>query len=102
MDRIAMLKEVLAADPANVLARYGLAMEFSKAGETDDAMAEFKRLITENPNYLAAYQQGAQTLLNAERYDEARELLNQGIATAERNGNSHAKSEMEGMLDSIF
>ncbi len=102
MDRIALLKEVLAADPANVLARYGLAMEFSKAGETDAAMAEFKRLIADNPNYVAAYQQGAQTLLNAERNDEARELLNQGIAIAERDGNSHAKSEMEGMLDSIF
>lgn len=97
-----MLKQVLAADPSNVLARYGLAMELSKAGETDAAMSEFKRLISDNPNYIAAYQQGAQTLLNAERYDEARDLLNQGIATAERNGNSHAKSEMEGMLDGIF
>jgi tetratricopeptide (TPR) repeat protein len=102
MDRIATLKEVLAADPANILARYGLAMEYSKAGDTDAAVTEFKRLITENPNYIAAYQQGAQTLLNAERYDEARELLNQGIAVADRAGNQHAKSEMEGMLDSIF
>lgn len=97
-----MLKEALAADPANVLARYGLAMEFSKSGETDAAMEQFKRLIADNPNYIAAYQQGAQTLLNAERFGEAKELLNQGIAVAERAANPHAKSEMESMLDGIF
>ncbi|HET8667992.1 MAG TPA: tetratricopeptide repeat protein [Terriglobales bacterium] len=93
-----MLKEVLAADPNNVLARYGLAMEYSKTGDTEAALAEFNRLIADNPEYVAAYQQAAQTLLNAERHDAAREMLNRGIASAERSGNAHARSEMEGML----
>jgi cytochrome c-type biogenesis protein CcmH/NrfG len=102
MDRIAMLKEVLAADPANVLARYGLGMEYSRVGDTEAALEVFRKLLSDNPNYVAAYQQAAQTLINAERTGDAREILNQGIAAAERVNNAHAKSEMEGMLDGLF
>lgn len=101
MDRIAMLKDMLASDPGNALARYGLAMEYSNSGNTDAALAEFSALRQANPDYIAAYQQAAQTLVNAERYDEARQMLEQGIAAAQRAGNSHARSEMEGMLDEI-
>lgn len=101
MDRIAMLKDLLASDPGNVLARYGLAMEYSKTGETEAALAEFNTLRQSNPDYIAAYQQAAQTLVNAERYDEARLMLEQGMAAAQRAGNNHARSEMEGMLDEI-
>src|SRR5512142_2837484 len=101
MNRIEMLKELLATDGNNVLARYGLALEYSKAGDTDAALAEFRNLISANPNYIAAYQQAAQTLVNAERLDEARQMLSEGIAVAARVGNQHARSEMEGLLDEI-
>jgi len=101
MERIALLKEVLAGDPNNVLARYGLAMEYSKSGETDAALAEFNALIAANPGYVAAYQQGAQALVNAERFEEAKELLQRGMAAAESAKNPHARSEMEMMLDEI-
>jgi cytochrome c-type biogenesis protein CcmH/NrfG len=101
MERIAMLKEVLAGDPNNVLARYGLAMEYSKWGQTDEALAEFNALIAANPAYVAAYQQAAQTLINAERFDDAKVMLEKGTATAESANNPHAKSEMEMMLEEI-
>ena len=35
MDRIAALSEILAADPEDAFARYGLAMEYSKAGQIE-------------------------------------------------------------------
>ena len=37
MDKIAMLNEILAQDPNNAFARYGLAMEYAGRGETDTA-----------------------------------------------------------------
>ena len=40
----------------------------------------------------------AQTLVKAERVDEAKNMLQQGIASARRTGNLHAQSEMEAML----
>ncbi len=95
-----MLKEVLAGDANNVLARYGLAMEYSKTGATDDALAEFDALIAANPGYVAAYQQAAQTLVNAERFDDAKQMLQRGMAAAAQAKNPHARSEMEMMLES--
>lgn len=99
MDRIAMLKEVLAANPNDAFARYGLAMEYAKTGDIDTALAEYKRVIEINPEYTAAYQMAGQMLASAGRGDEARQMLEGGVACARRAGNSHAVSEMQGMLE---
>lgn len=100
-DRLTMLQEILAQDPANKLARYGLAMEFSNAGQTDAAVAEFQKLIAQDPAYANAYFMAAQALQKAERADEAKAMLTQGIAAAQKNGNRHAESEMQAMLDEL-
>jgi cytochrome c-type biogenesis protein CcmH/NrfG len=101
MDRIAMLNEVLAQNPKDAFARYGLAMEFSKLGDVDRALAEFGRLLESNPDYTPGYFMAAQTLARAERSAEAKQMLNQGIASAKRTGNTHAESEMQAMLDDL-
>ena len=98
MDRIATLNEILTENPKDAFARYGLAMEYSKQGDFDRALAEFSILLEGHPEYTAGYFMAAQTLAKAARIDEARKLLNDGIASALRTGNSHAQSEMEGML----
>lgn len=98
MDRVAMLTEILADNPNDTFARYGLAMEYSKAGEAERALEEFGKLLSANPDYTAGYFMAAQTLARAERLAEARKMLADGIASAKRTGNAHAQSEMEGML----
>jgi hypothetical protein len=40
----------------------------------------------------------AQTLSAAARIEEAKKMLADGIASAQRTGNAHAQSEMEAML----
>ena len=55
MDRIAMLSEILAANPEDSFARYGLALEYSKAGQIEQALQEFKTLFEKNPDYTPAY-----------------------------------------------
>lgn len=99
MDRIAALKELLAADPADAFARYGLAMEYSKLGDVAGALAEFTTILQHNPDYVPAYQMAGQTLMDAGRISEARRMFEDGIAAARRSGNQHAASEMQGMLD---
>lgn len=101
MDRIAMLTEILSANPGDAFARYGLAMEYAKAGQTDAAMAEFARLLDLNPDYVPGYQMAAQTLAAAARTEEARQMFQRGIAAAARAGNVHAQAEMQGMLDEL-
>jgi len=98
MDRIAMLNDILAKNPNDAFARYGLAMEYSKAGEVERALGEFGKLLAANPDYTAGYFMAAQTLVRAERLEEARKMLADGIAAAQRTRNSHAQSEMEAML----
>ena len=93
-----MLTEVLAENPGDAFARYGLAMEHSKAGQTEAALAEFRKLLELHPDYTAGYFMAAQTLAAAGRNDEARKMLQDGIASALRTGNQHAQSEMEAML----
>ena len=101
MDRIAMLSEILSANPGDAFARYGLAMEYAKAGQVEAAMAEFTRLLELSPDYVPGYQMGAQTLAAAGRTEEARQMFQRGIAAAARASNAHAQQEMQGMLDEL-
>ena len=101
MDRIAMLTEILVANPSDSFARYGLALEYSKAGQIEHALEEFKTLIVANPDYTPAYFMAAQTLANASRVDEAKRWLVDGVSSARRTGNNHAQSEMTAMLEEL-
>ncbi len=93
-----MLTEVLSQNPSDAFARYGLAMEYSKTGEVERALEEFGKLLAAHPDYTAGYFMAAQTLAKAERLDEAKKMLADGIASAKKTGNGHAESEMEAML----
>jgi predicted Zn-dependent protease len=73
-------------------------MEYSKSGEVERALEEFGRLLATHPDYTAGYFMAAQTLAKAERTEEARKMLADGIASARKTGNGHAQAEMEGML----
>lgn len=101
MDRIAALNEILNENPSDAFARYGLAMEYSKQGDLDRALAEFSILLEKNPDYTAGYFMAAQTLARAQRVEDARKMLTDGIASARRTGNLHAQSEMEAMLTEL-
>ncbi|MGD0860621.1 MAG: hypothetical protein ABR912_15065 [Terracidiphilus sp.] len=101
MDKIAGLREILALDPRNSFARYGLAMELAKGGEAAAALVEFDTLLTNDPEYTAGYFMAAQTLAAAGRTAEAIERLKAGITCAVRSGNRHAQSEMQAMLDEL-
>ncbi|MFP5276249.1 MAG: tetratricopeptide repeat protein [Acidobacteriota bacterium] len=101
MDKIAGLKEILALDPKNSFARYGIAMELAARGEIAAALQEFDTLLANDPEYTAGYFMAAQTLAGAGRTGEAIERLKVGIGCAARNGNEHALSEMQGMLSDL-
>jgi predicted Zn-dependent protease len=101
MDRIAALSEILAENPNDAFARYGLAMEYSKSGEVDRAMEEFGKLLTANPDYTVGYFMAAQMLAAANCVDEAKKMLIDGIASARRTGNTHAQTEMTAMLEEL-
>lgn len=92
------LEEFLAKNPNDAFSRYGLALECAKEGDFASAESHFRTLLQSNPDYVAGYQMYAQTLVQCDRGEEAKVILTQGIQAAIRQGNQHARSEMEGLL----
>jgi hypothetical protein len=83
-----MLEEFVARKPDDAFSRYGLAMECMNSG---DPRAE----------YVPAYLMYAQLLVREARGEEARQILSSGIEAADKKGDQHARSEMEGLLSEI-
>jgi tetratricopeptide (TPR) repeat protein len=98
MNRLEALQNILAQNPGDALARYGLAMEYIKAASYEQAVAEFRTLLESQPGYAYAYFHGGQTLEKLGRIDEAREMYTRGIDAAVRQDNSHARDELQAAL----
>lgn len=101
MDKIAALTEILAGNPADSFARYGLAMAFAAEGRSAEALREFNTTTQSNPDYVPAYQMSAQTLLKLGETEAAKARLMEGLAACGRTGNTHAAGEMQAMLDDL-
>ncbi len=95
------LDEFLAENPNDAFARYGIALDCFRQGELEVADAHFRTLLVNNPDYVPAYQMYAQMLAQNDRVDEAKCVLYKGIESAIRQGNQHARSEMESHLADI-
>jgi len=92
---------MVAQNPADAFARYGLAMEWVKTGEFGSAVAEFRALLEHNPNYAAAYFHGGQVLEKLGDTEQAREFYEKGIEVTGRTGDQHARSELQAALDML-
>jgi Flp pilus assembly protein TadD len=100
-DRIEALTEILAHNPNDSLARYGLAMEHIKTGRFEEAVAQFEILLTAAPDHAYACFHAGQTLEKLGRPDDARAMYLRGIEAAARQGNSHARDEIQTALEAL-
>jgi tetratricopeptide (TPR) repeat protein len=98
-NRLEVLRNLVAQDPANNFVRYGLAMEFVNSGALEQAVEEFEALLGANPDYAAAYFHGGQTLEKLGRIEEARAMYRRGIEATTRTGDEHTRSELQAALD---
>ncbi len=97
--RLATLLNMVAQNPADTFARYGLAMEYAGAGEWEKAVEEFRALLAVNPNYAPAYFHGGRALEQLGRPEDARRLYEEGIAVTTRTGDLHTRGELQAALD---
>lgn len=98
MPDIAELESLIQRFPDKPFPRYGLAMEYKKAGRFPDAVAQFKKALELDPNYVAAYMHCGLAQREAGQIDEAKATLQQGLQVAQRIGNGHAAGEISGIL----
>lgn len=99
--RLAFLEQHCKTAAADSFAFYGLAMEYRKEGRAEDAIATFGTLRERDPGYVAMYLMAGQTLLDANRPEEARAWLEAGLGAARRKGDSHALGELESALAAL-
>jgi tetratricopeptide (TPR) repeat protein len=100
-NRMEILLSMVAKNPQDSFARYGLAMEYAQAGDLERAIGEYKTLIGFNADYAAAYFHSGQALEKLGRVDEAREVYEKGIEATSRTGDQHTRSELQAALDML-
>ena len=101
MDRLKQLEEMLAQEPDDAFTRYALALEFRKLGRIDESLDQFEQVIGQHADYVPAYFMIGQLLADEGRTEDAKQRLREGIAMAQRAGDSHAQGEMQDFLDSL-
>ncbi|MEX0775848.1 MAG: tetratricopeptide repeat protein [Phycisphaeraceae bacterium] len=103
-DRLDQLKKLHEADPADPFCTYGIALEHAKAGRRDDAIAWLDKTLELDGQYCYAYFQKGKILSEMGREDEARAVLELGMAVGRKAGNPdalHAAEEMATLLETI-
>ena len=98
-NRLELLKNLVAQNPGDSFARYGLAMACAGAGDYAQAVEHYRKLLETNPKYVAAYYHGGQALEKLGKLDEAREFYRRGIEISTQIGDLHTRSELEAVLD---
>lgn len=101
VDRLALLRTVVAQKPSDPFPRYGLAMELRKLGRLDEANAAFAELMQLHPGYVPAYLMAGNTLVAAGDPTAARAAFERGIAAASAAGDDHARAELIAARDSL-
>jgi Tfp pilus assembly protein PilF len=101
VDRLETLKKFIETNPGDCFARYGVAQEYLKRGEYENALDQFTRIFEIKPDYQAAYYHGAKTYEKLGRLEEARATYRKGIEVASRSGDLHAQSELQAALDEL-
>ena len=99
LNRLEVLKNMVAQNPSDAFSRYGLAMEYVNSGNLEQAREEFAALLESNPDYAAGYYHGGRTLEKLGRIEEARGMYERGIAVTSRTGDAHTRSELQAALD---
>ena len=101
MPKLETLEEFVASSPDEPLPRYALAMEYRNLGRDEQATATFRELVKRRPEYVPTYLMLAQTLIGMGQRDEARTVLESGVAAARKAGERHALGELQDALDSL-
>jgi tetratricopeptide (TPR) repeat protein len=97
-DRLELLQSFVEKNPDQPFARYGLAMEYLKRADFEQAEAAFRALLERNPDYPAGYYQLGRLLEQRGRTDEARATLRRGLEACRASGDHKLYSETAAAL----
>ncbi len=92
---------MVARDPENPLARFGLANEALKAGLFEEAREQLEAYLARSEDEGNAYGRLADALEQLGRTEEARSALERGVVASRRFGHPSMAAEFEDRLEEL-
>ena len=99
--RIEPLKKVLAIDPNDDVAWFGLGKAYMDDGNFEEAAKALRQCITVKPTYSAAYYALAQSLKTLNRLDECQAVCATGIEVSTKNGDAMVTKNLEALKGTL-
>ena len=99
--RLETMRAMVAKNPNNALARFGLANEALKAQLYEEAAENLRIYLSAHADEGNGYGRLAEALYNLGRIDEARAALRDGIEASQRFGHPSMAHEFEARLEEL-
>jgi predicted Zn-dependent protease len=99
--RLETMRAMVAKNPTNALARFGLANEALKAQLYAEAAEHLRVYLSSHADEGNGYGRLAEALIHLGRVDEARTALREGIDASRRFGHPSMANEFEARLDEL-
>lgn len=98
-ERIGVLERMLESRPDDPRLRFGLAMEYEKAGRRDDAVRALRAYLASTEDQGNAWGRLGTLLREAGLEGDAREAFRRGVEAAYRHGHPTMAAEFEAVLE---
>jgi Tfp pilus assembly protein PilF len=102
MDRIAKLKEFLAANPDDSFVQHALALEHVKAGDDAEARKLFENILEKDENYIGSYYHLGKLLERSDEKENAIKWYEMGMLKAKEAGDIHAYNELQAAYEDLI
>jgi predicted Zn-dependent protease len=99
--RLDAMRAMVAKNPNNALARFGLANEAMKAQLYSEAAEQLRIYLASQDDEGNGYGRLADALVHLGQLDEAREALRRGVDAAQRFGHPTMANEFEARLEEL-
>lgn len=93
--KIEPLKKLLAMDPNDEVAWFGLGKAYQGDGSFEEAASALERCIAVKPAYSAAYLALAESLKHLGQLDRCREVCDRGIEVSTKNGDAMVTKNLQ-------
>jgi len=100
-DRIHALERMLARNPGDPRAHFGLAAEYEKLGDNDRVIAHLERYLALTDDEGNAWGRLGTALVRQGRTEEARRAYERGIEQARHHGHPSMAGEFEMALEDL-
>jgi Flp pilus assembly protein TadD len=97
-DRVAVLEKLLAKNPADTRARFGLALEYEKLGRWHEVAEQLRSYLDAADDEGNAWGRLGHALRQLGRTDEARAAYARGVEVARQHGHPTMAMEFEEVL----